>query len=445
MFIISCLVVDAGWAQTSKAGSYRYRTKLKRTYNTILSHYSDSLVNVVNKYLQDSLNVPEGSHSTNPYYYKLFAPVTLYNSVVSEAFKIEENAEMNEWENPTIDYNQGFIQSSEAINSAIDNALMNIYLNNPQAVSYTENELMGKDVFKKDVAKKMPRKERMTDFVDSKIVDPNVNADPLIKKPNFWSKNGNSYLQFTQNYVSDNWYKGGESNNTLLAGFVFQFNYNDRQKLQWDNKLEWKLGFQTSRSDTLHKFKTNNDLIRFSSKLGLKAIKNWFYTVQAEFYTQLLANYNTNKPDVISSFLSPGYLKFDLGMDYKLSVKKFSISAVLAPLSYKLTYVMDEDVDETRFSLEEGKKARHDLGSNIQVNTAWTIFPQVVWESRATYFTTYDKSQADWENTFNFNLNKYLSTKLFVHVRFDDGVKRKEGGDYMQLSEILSFGLSYNW
>jgi hypothetical protein len=209
--------------------------------------------------------------------------------------------------------------------------------------------------------------------------------------------------------------------------------------------LEWKLGFITTRSDSLHKYKTNADLIRLTSKLGLKAFKNWYYTLQGEFYTQFFATYNTNSDVKISDMLSPGYLKVDLGMDYKRSTKTFEVSAVLAPLSYKLTYVRDRDVDETRFSVDEGKRAKHDVGSNIQVNSNWKIASPISWQSRLSYFTTYEKAQAEWENTFNFSVNKYLSTKVFVHVRFDDSVTRTDNDSYFQVMELLSFGLNYSF
>jgi hypothetical protein len=286
----------------------------------------------------------------------------------------------------------------------------------------------------------------MTDvMVSQQAVDPGKNTELIITKPNFWKKTGATSLQFTQNYLSDNWYKGGESNNTLLATLELNANYDDQQKLQWDNKLEWKLGFITTRSDSLHKYKTNADLIRLTSKLGLKAFKNWYYTLQGEFYTQFFATYNTNSDVKISDMLSPGYLKVDLGMDYKRSTKTFEVSAVLAPLSYKLTYVRDRDVDETRFSVDEGKRAKHDVGSNIQVNSNWKIASPISWQSRLSYFTTYEKAQAEWENTFNFSVNKYLSTKVFVHVRFDDSVTRTDNDSYFQVMELLSFGLNYSF
>ena len=52
-----------------------------------------------------------------------------------------------------------------------------------------------------------------------------------------------------------------------------QANYNNKQKVKWENRLELKYGMQSSRSDSLHSFKSTEDLIRLTSKLGLQATK----------------------------------------------------------------------------------------------------------------------------------------------------------------------------
>ena len=46
---------------------------------------------------------------------------------------------------------------------------------------------------------------------------------------------GEYYLQMLQNYVSSNWYKGGESNYSMVASAIMQANYNNKQKVKFDN------------------------------------------------------------------------------------------------------------------------------------------------------------------------------------------------------------------
>ena len=83
--------------------------------------------------------------------------------------------------------------------------------------------------------------------------------------------------------------------------------------LKFENKLELKLGFQTSRGDTLHKFKTNNDLIRYTGKLGLQAHNQWYYTLQLLAYTQFAQGLKSNDKKVYSDFMSP----FNVNLDRK--------------------------------------------------------------------------------------------------------------------------------
>lgn len=285
-----------------------------------------------------------------------------------------------------------------------------------------------------------------------------------------WKTAGNASLQFTQGFVTKNWYKGGESNFALLAAGDYSFNYT-KEKFTWDNLVEGKLGFVTTPSDQCHDYMTNTDYLKYTSKIGYKAGGNWFYTMQAQGQTQFCPGYKSNTEGEISKFLSPAYLTVSLGMDWKKSTDKIDYTLFLGPVAYSLKYVNDPlrmengqqvgKIAGSQFGLYYGEFNAYDLGASAKGRMVWKLCQYLTWTSQATYFSplyNVGKKDAnghhsgyttiDWENTLDMPLNKYFSTKVFTHLRFDDSVDPscKFGGwGYFQFSELLSFGLSYHW
>lgn len=413
-------------------------------------------------HLWDNLDIPVPRRiRPNPGFYKLFVPPTYYEAPIREAFDIGwqpgqkvatpvDSLLMGKRDTISGKYYQLPDLETLAATDRWSNAILrNFYKQHPEML--VNNELYLKDLkpLEDDMIVRAPRKEKFRSLLEPEAPVESVNPDNelLVFRPNFWKHKGNGYLNFTQHYISDNWYKGGESTNALLGGLVLEANFDDRQRLEFENKLELKLGFITAPSDTLHEYKTNADLIRLNSKLGVKAFKNWYYTLAAEFKTQFFANYKTNSDVMISNFMSPAQLELALGMDFKQNKKNYTLSLMGSPLAYTFIYISNDRIDDpTAFNVDAGHKTASLFGSKFTGNLKWQIIPNIIWESKLDYFTTYEKVIANWENTFNFVLNRYLSTKLFVHARFDDGVTLAEDeNSYFQLQELLSFGINYTW
>ncbi|KAA6336326.1 hypothetical protein EZS27_015518 [termite gut metagenome] len=403
----------------------------------------------------DSLNndtVPMRDITLDPDYYRLFIPLAYYNSFIKQMSK-------RNWEfRYSVDTISKIIpeylsidtyrfNKTKRINETVGNILVELYVTRPDLVMDTEDRIMSLRSYHEEKMEVAPKTSVIQLFRPEEKKEDVRKAELLIRKPNFWYSGGEGSLQMTQNYVSENWYKGGESNQTLMGNLRLYYNYNDKKNLEFENIFEMKLGFNTvsSKLDTIRTYRTNTDVFRLFSKLGLRAFSTWYYTISGEINTQLLHNYAANTNNMVSAFMSPGNFALSIGMDYKLRRNTIDLSVIVSPFSYNCRWVTNSKINEMNFGLKEGKHSLENYGSKVESTFSWKIIPTITLYSRFYSFTNYDKVEAELENTFNFILNRYFSTKLFVHYRFDDGVRRKEGHGYLQAKEFLSFGMNYKW
>lgn len=101
-------------------------------------------------------------------------------------------------------------------------------------------------------------------------------------------------------------------------------------------------------------------------------------------------------------------------------------------------------MDVTSFGIKEGHKSVSEFGSSGECKLTWLMTGNIKLQSRFFIFTNYDYVQGDLENTISFTINKFLSTQIYAHLRYDSskGDISKGWRDW-QLKEILSFGFNY--
>jgi hypothetical protein len=273
----------------------------------------------------------------------------------------------------------------------------------------------------------------------------------------YWRSAFESAIQFSQNYVSPNWHKGGSSNLNIFTKNYLKYDYN-RDRVQLTNELEIKASVYNAPNDTLHGYKIGDDLFRIHSNFGFKAFTKWYYTVDAEFKTQMFSNFQENTLVKQAALLSPFAINIGVGMKYDLSKafkerhRKLKLSANLAPFSFTYMQSVNADIDLGRHGFK--KNAGSDqynntlsrFGSTLRVDMTMDFNRNVSWQSRVYYFSTYEFAQCEFENTLVLALTRHFSTRIYAHLRFDDSVTKKPDFDsYFQLNELLSFGFNYKW
>jgi hypothetical protein len=369
-------------------------------------------------------------------FYRLFAPLTFYHNVADKSLALNSET-----------------AGRDQVADAVDAALLNVYLNRPDLVEGNESELQETGGIREDVDQPIEQQVEYVERVEAPVIDTPEDAPVgvVVEKPKFWTKKGDGFLQFMQNYVSGNWYKGGESNYSAVGALTLEANYDNKNKWKWDNKLEMKLGFQRTRTDSMHKFKSNEDLIRYTGKVGLEATKKWYYTLQLIAYTQFTRGLKANDTHTYSDFMSPFNLNLGLGMDYKVEAfdKKLTGTVNLSPIAVNYRYVdrrfFDDEWFPSRYGVDNAKHSLFDVGSQVTADLEWKLSEVVKWKSRFYAFTSYKRTEIEWENTFTLQVSKYISAQIFLYPRFDDASKRDSDLGYWQFKEYSSIGFNYTF
>lgn len=427
-----CILVILAVLLTALEATAQSKARKKGRPDTaqVVRNYIDSLT-VLRQRLDSVEHVNDSlrTESTDGRYFRLFAPTTFYHSGAQKAL----------WLTPRTD---------DEVADAIDKAMLSLYMRRSDLVKSYETELKEAGTLRDDVYQEMTQQVELVEKVAPLPEVPDEVAPVVleVKKPNFWKFKFDGSLQFMQNYVSDNWHKGGESDYSAVGSTVIELNYNDKDRILFENKLEMKLGFVTSPSDSVHKLKPNNDLLRYTGKLGLQAHKKWYYSLQVLAYTQFARGLKANDEKVYSDFFSPFDLNVGIGMEYKVEAMKKRLTGTvnLLPFTYNLRYV-DRLALATSYGLKEGKHTLHDFGSQVTVDLEWKLTDQLTWKTRLYGFTSYKRGLMEWENLFTFQVSKFISANLFLYPRFDDSEKRHNSMGYFQFLEYSSLGIAYSF
>lgn len=375
-------------------------------------------------------------------------PDIFFGPVVYDTFEFADTASVF-----TPDYSgypeMRWLEEENAQNRTMKRIRRSLFFEHPERVKY--NITLLPEAPKKFHAVVNP--EEHTIEIREVAVDvpaaPTISAAPVQKR--HWIRSFNASLQFSQAYVSPNWYQGGNNNLNALGQLYYNVKLNDafHPNLMFETTAQYKLGMNNAPDDSIHSYNISEDVFQVNTTFGVKAVKRWYYSFTGQFKTQLLNSYKSNSHDLVSSFLSPGELTAGVGMTYNYAnkPKTFSFYASIAPVSYNLKTCISERINPETYGIEAGHKSVSKFGSSAELKLSWKISYNISFNSRIFAFTDYDSFQADWENTLAFEINRFLTTQIYAHLRYDTLTPHVEDTNWkkLQVKEIFSIGFAYKF
>jgi hypothetical protein len=231
-----------------------------------------------------------------------------------------------------------------------------------------------------------------------------------------------------------NWAAGGE--NTWAGKTFANFILLDHKKA-FEQKLTGTFAFGISRFAD-KRIEKQDDKIDLTYSLSLNSKTQWNVTMVSTFNTQFANGYKyPNDSTVISGFLAPAYFTISAGYSYKTKDERFQI--YMSPFAGKITFVMNQELaDKGSFGVKKGyydqdsiwipgENIAPAIGVNVIINFKQPIGKSITYTTMLNTFYNYIERRDDdrlrldvnWENTLNFVITKYLSTILFIHLKYD--------------------------
>lgn len=259
-----------------------------------------------------------------------------------------------------------------------------------------------------------------------------------------WYKQATGLVQFSQGYVSGNWYQGGNSSFAMYANVKGIIKYDAKKWVTWENTGEWQEGFSTALGDSLRKINMTDDVFKIYSKLNVRIKAEKLYgSFSIDFQTPFFNTWKENTNTLKTGTFTPIRFNWALGVDYK-PTKNMSI--VFAPLAYKLVYAKDTiNVDRSVYGISSGNMLST-FGSSVRFEWKWRPLREIYLETVFYAYTNYKMFEVDWEITCDFIINRYMSARVMLHPRYDSSAI-VEGDTHakMQFKELISIGFAHKF
>ncbi|MEO8764098.1 MAG: DUF3078 domain-containing protein [Ginsengibacter sp.] len=286
---------------------------------------------------------------------------------------------------------------------------------------------------------------------DQTVKDLQAGASKEIKKEKIdsgkaWKTGGLFNFNLGQGSQS-NWSAGGDDFSLSINTYLGFYGFYKKDKYSWDNTFDLNFGYTNTTSLGSRK---NDDRIDLLSKVGYSLRPKLNLAGLFNFRTQFAKGYNytsANSRELLSNFLSPGYILLSVGLDFKPAE---GLSIFVSPITSRWTIVQNDTLSaKGAYGVDPGKKIKNEIGAFVSVNYLKNLSPSITYKGRLDLFSNYGHNPQNIDvlmnNMFTAKLSKVLTASLGLDLIYDDDVKlfgKNHSSPGLQLKSLIGVGLS---
>ncbi len=262
--------------------------------------------------------------------------------------------------------------------------------------------------------------------------------------PGNWKKGGLVGLNLTQGSLS-NWAAGGDDFTLAVNGYLNGFAYFTKGKHSWDNNLDIFLGYIRTTSLGTRK---NDDRVDILSKYKCAFSPQFSTAALFNFRTQMFDGFtyvNDSTRLFSSSFMSPAYVIFSPGLDWK-PFKNFSI--FVSPITSRWVIIGNERLAAKGNYAAPGEQFKNELGAFATLNFTTDQNRIVTYRGRADIFSNYRNNPQNidifMQNIFAAKIFKIFALTWNIDVIYDDDARlfgENNNAPRTQLKSMFGLGL----
>lgn len=259
-----------------------------------------------------------------------------------------------------------------------------------------------------------------------------------------WKLGGVYHISAGQGTLS-NWAAGGDDFSLTIASSLNLFAFNKKGHHNWDNTLDVNFGYVNTTSLGSRK---NDDRIDLVTKYGFAISNHLNIATLVNFRTQILKGYTykDNIKTYASDFLSPGYIVFSQGFDYRA---KKDLSIFVSPITSRWIIVKNDSISRKGdYGISQGREVLNNLGAFATINYQKAFNKILSYRGRMDLFSNYRQKPQNADlymtNALTAKVAKILAFNWNVDFIYDDDVKlfgKENNSPALQMKSIIGVGL----